>query len=130
LQFATSRPAAGGRLDWVAEAGRSAYNLGMIAEIREAQAQLAELCRRHNVRRLEIFGSAVGLTFNSHTSDLDFIVEFGAFAVGGYAEHYFDLLDDLKRLFGRPIDLVILRAVSNPYLLESINRSRELLYAA
>lgn len=102
----------------------------MIEQIRQAQAQLQELCRRHNVRRLEIFGSATGNTFDPRTSDLDFIVEFGPFESGGYSEHYFALLDELNRLFGRPIDLLVGRAVRNPYLLESINRSRELLYAA
>jgi predicted nucleotidyltransferase len=102
----------------------------MIEEIRQAQPKLAELCRRHNVRRLEIFGSAVGTKFNPQTSDLDFIVEFGPFVAGGYADHYFALIDDLRELFGRPVDLLVSRAVRNPYLLESINRSRELLYAA
>jgi len=102
----------------------------MIDQIREAQPQLAELCRRHNVRRLELFGSGLGPRFDPRTSDLDFLVEFGPFAAGGYAEHYFALLEGLKGLFGRPVDLVVARAVSNPHLLESINRSRELLYAA
>ncbi|HEY4210290.1 MAG TPA: nucleotidyltransferase domain-containing protein [Steroidobacteraceae bacterium] len=102
----------------------------MIREVESAQLQLAELCRRHNVRRLEIFGSATGSSFDSRRSDLDFVVEFGPFPAGGYSEHYFALLEDLKQLFNRPIDLLVGRAIRNPYLLESINRSRELLYAA
>ena len=101
----------------------------MILELQQAQSRLTELCQRHNVRRLEIFGSATGPNFTA-SSDLDFIVEFGPFAAGGYSEHYFALLDDLKQLFNRPIDLLVARAVRNPYLLESINRSRELVYAA
>ena len=32
----------------------------MILELQQAQPRLVELCRRHNVRRLEIFGSATG----------------------------------------------------------------------
>jgi uncharacterized protein len=102
----------------------------MIDQIRQAQARVADLCRRHNVRRLELFGSAMGPKFDPRSSDLDFIVEFGPFAAGEYAEHYFALLEELKELFGRPVDLLVSRAVRNPYLLESINRSRELLYAA
>ena len=100
----------------------------MIEEIREARPQLAKLCRRHNVRRLEIFGSAVICKFESRTGDLDFIVEFGPFAAGGYADRYFALSDDLRQIFGRPVDLLVARAVRNPYLMESINRTRELLY--
>jgi len=102
----------------------------MIEQIRQAHAQVAEICRRHNVRRLDLFGSAVGPKFDPRNSDLDFIVEFGPFAAGEYTEHYFALLEELKQLFGRPVDLLVSRAVRNPYLLESINRSRELLYAA
>jgi len=57
-------------------------------------------------------------------------VEFGPFTKSEYSEHYFALIEDLKSLFGRPVDLLVSRAVRNPYLLESINRTRELLYAA
>ena len=102
----------------------------MIPELQQAQSRLAGLCQRHNVRRLEIFGSASAPNFDASTSDLDFIVEFGPFHAGGYSEHYFALLDDLKQLFNRPIDLLVARAVRNRYLSESINRSRELLHAA
>jgi uncharacterized protein len=102
----------------------------MIAQIRQAKSELAEICRRHNVRRLDLFGSAVGADFDPCTSDLDFLVEFGPFAKGQYSEHYFALIEELKTLFGRPVDVLVSRAVRNPYLLESINRTRESLYAA
>ena len=102
----------------------------MIDQIRQAKSELAEICRRHNVRRLDLFGSAVGSNFDPRTSDLDFLVEFGSFTKGEYSEHYFGLIEDLKSLFGRSVDVVVSRAVRNPYLLESINRTREALYAA
>jgi hypothetical protein len=102
----------------------------MIDQIRQAKSELAEICRRHNVRRLDLFGSAVGPNFDPRTSDLDFLVEFGPFTKGEYSEHYFALIDDLKSLFGRPVDLLVSRAVRNPYLMESINQTRESLYAA
>ena len=63
-------------------------------------------------------------------SDLDFLVEFGPFPKGGYSDHYFGLIEDLKALFGRPVDLLVARAVRNPYLLENINQTRESLFAA
>ena len=61
----------------------------MIDQIRQAKSELAEICRRHNVRRLDLFGSAVGANFDPPTSDLDFLVEFGPFTKGEYSEHYF-----------------------------------------
>ena len=102
----------------------------MIEQIRRARSELAVICLRHNVRRLDSFGSAVGADFDQATSDLDFLVEFGPFAKGGYSEHFFGLIDDLTGLFGRPVDLVVARAVRNPYLLKSINQTREPLFAA
>ena len=39
--------------------------------------ELTELCRRFNVKRLEIFGSAATEAFGAESSDLDFIVDFG-----------------------------------------------------
>jgi len=102
----------------------------MLDQIRQAKSELAQICRRHNVRRLDVFGSALDRSFDPRTSDLDFLVEFGVFTKGEYSEHYFALIEDLKSLFGRPVDAVVSRAVRNPYLLESINRTREALYAA
>jgi len=36
----------------------------------------------------------------------------------------------LMRLFGRPVDLVMIRAIRNPYFLQEIEPTRVLLYAA
>jgi predicted nucleotidyltransferase len=102
----------------------------MIEEIRRARSELAAICQRHNVRRLDLFASVVGADFDQATSDLDFLVEFGPFPKGGYSDHYFGLIDDLTGLFGRPVDLVVGRAVRNPYLLKSINQTCEPLFAA
>jgi predicted nucleotidyltransferase len=102
----------------------------MIDQIRRARSELAAICLRHNVRRLDLFGSAVGSDFDPATSDLDFLVEFGPFPKGGYSEHYFGLIEDLKALFGHPVDLLVARAVRNPYLLQNINQTRESLFAA
>ena len=54
----------------------------MIDPIRQAKPELAEICRRHNVRRLDLFGSAVGSNFDPRASDVDFLVEFGVFTKG------------------------------------------------
>lgn len=47
-----------------------------------------------------------------------------------YARSYFGLLHDLEDLFERPIDLVTVRSLTNPYLLRAIERDRTVLYAA
>lgn len=102
----------------------------MVREIEDQRVGLEDLCRRFQVRRLELFGSASGGGFNPQSSDLDFLVEFEDQPAGGYADAYFGLAESLRELFHRDIDLVVLSAIRNPYFLESIERSRTLLYAA
>jgi hypothetical protein len=41
----------------------------------------------------------------------------------------FGLIEDLTALFDRPIHLFVARAVRNPYILRSINQTRESLFA-
>ena len=102
----------------------------MISLVEEKRAELGRLCAQYHVRRLELFGSADDERFDPERSDLDFLVEFEDLAWDEYAQHYFGLADALEELFGRPVDLVMLAAVDNPYFLEEIESSRRLLYAA
>ena len=102
----------------------------MVRDIEDQRVALEDLCRRFQVRRLELFGSGSGERFNPQSSDLDFLVEFEDPPTGGYADAYFGLAESLRELFHRDVDLVVLSAIRNPYFLESIERSRTLLYAA
>ena len=92
------------------------------------EAELAALCRRFHVRRLELFGSAATARL-SPDSDLDFIVEFEQVARGTYADNYFGLREELEQLFGRPIDLVVSSTIRNPYFRQSVDRTKVLVYA-
>jgi predicted nucleotidyltransferase len=102
----------------------------MTSIVQENREAVEQLCRRFRVRRLELFGSAVGKKFDPETSDLDFLVDFEHLEPEEYADTYFGLLEGLKELFKRNVDLVMISAVKNPYFLKSIERSRTLLYAA
>jgi len=103
----------------------------MISLIEDNCEVLKELCTKYRIRRLEVFGSALtGKNFDAETSDLDFLVEFLPLKTGEYADTYFGLLEALESLFNRHIDLIMVRAVKNPYFLEAINKSRKVLYAA
>jgi predicted nucleotidyltransferase len=102
----------------------------MIRDSERHRTELAALCRRFGVRRLEVFGSVATGGFQSTTSDLDFLVEFERPLGPGYADRYFGLLEALEALFGRPVDLVVASAIKNPYFRESIDKTRVLLYAA
>lgn len=103
----------------------------MIGEVAEKQKDVAALCARFHVQLLELFGSAArGETFDTEQSDLDFLVIFHPLQSGERAESYFGLREALEDLFGRSIDLVMVRAVRNRYFLEAISRDRVALYAA
>lgn len=93
-------------------------------------AEVAELCRRYGVRRLELFGSATGPEFDPVRSDVDLIVQFEQHAPFGALDGYMGLKEELEALFGRPVDLVETGAVRNPYVKADIMRRRELLFAA
>lgn len=92
-------------------------------------ADISELCRRYGVRRLELFGSATTDAFDPHRSDLDFLVAFDANPPDLFSR-YFGLKESLEALFGRDVDLVMIGAMQNPYFIESVNKTRQLVYAA
>ena len=98
----------------------------MIPLISQHSDELAELCRRHHVKRLEVFGSAAVENFNPDTSDIDFLVAFQPLPAGGKAD--FALLEDLKRLFDRSVDLVVDRAIENPYFRQNVDKSKVAVY--
>jgi predicted nucleotidyltransferase len=103
----------------------------MIELVEKQRKRLDELCREYRVRRLEMFGSALDPNrFKKDASDLDFIVEFQPMTPGEHAKAYFALLEKLQDLFGLHVDLLEIKAVDNPYLLESINETRSPIYAA
>jgi uncharacterized protein len=43
---------------------------------------------------------------------------------------YFGMLEELRTLLGREIDLVMVGAVKNPYIARNIERTKQLVYAA
>ncbi len=98
--------------------------------IEERLPQLRELCRRHHVARLELFGSAASGGFNPSTSDLDFVLEYLPEAKELYPDVYFEFKAELEALFGRRVDLVMINAIRNPYFREEVNETKVSLYAA
>jgi hypothetical protein len=97
--------------------------------IQQQKRQISDLCIAHRVRRLALFGSAAGESFDLAQSDLDFLVEFQDLGPGEYADAYFGLLEGLQSLFNRPVDLVMASAIDNPYLAREIRQSEVELYA-
>lgn len=74
--------------------------------IQEKRADIAALCRRFNVRQLEVFGSAArGVDFDPASSDADFLVEFGPEADAGLKD-FLGIKEALEGVLGREVDLI------------------------
>ena len=102
----------------------------MIQDLKNHSSDLVDLCQRFGVNRLDIFGSASVGNFDPQASDLDFLVVFEPMTPSEHADAYFGLLEALKQLFCREVDLVELEAIRNPYFLEAMEETRSNLYAA
>jgi len=97
--------------------------------IERHRQELAELCRRFHVARLEVFGSAAEGHFDEEKSDIDFLVDFEDVVGDSRFDNFFSLQRALSQLFGRSVDLVEPGGLRNPYFIRRVNESRRLVYA-
>jgi predicted nucleotidyltransferase len=102
----------------------------MVSILQDKRDAIAELCVRHGVTRLEVFGSSLREDFRPGESDVDLLVEFGPHEGYALVDAYFGLLDDLRSLLGTDVDLLMADAVRNRYVAREIERTKQLLYAA
>ena len=100
----------------------------MIELVAQKREEVAEHCRRLNVRKLDVFGSAANGKFNPETSDLDFLVEFNDHNSPGICNRYFDLVESLEALFNRKVDLVTAPSVTKPRFKANIEAEKEPVY--
>jgi hypothetical protein len=103
----------------------------MLPLIEERRQELIALCREFGLERLELFGSASNGDFDPERSDLDFLVTYPAgYDMGSWLKRHFELKDRLSKLFGRRVDLIEAGAPRNPFVVQSIEQTKQLLYAA
>ena len=89
--------------------------------------ELKRLCTLYNVEKMYLFGSILNSNFNKD-SDIDFLVKFKSIEISTYFDNYMDFRENLEKLFGREVDLVEEQTLRNPILINSINKSKELIY--
>jgi predicted nucleotidyltransferase len=89
--------------------------------------KIHQLCKQHYVSQLFVFGSVLTDRFDNN-SDVDFLVDFSDIDLRDYADNYFSLKQALEEIFKRQVDLLENNAIRNPYLRQSINSSKRLLY--
>ena len=85
------------------------------------------LCKKHKVKKLYVFGSAVSGNFTDE-SDLDVLVELNESDPLIRGELLLSLWNELELYCHRKVDLLTFNSLRNPYLKESINNTKKLLY--
>ncbi|OFX47744.1 MAG: nucleotidyltransferase [Bacteroidetes bacterium GWA2_30_7] len=98
--------------------------------IKKKIPQIIELFKAHNVIRAYAFGSVCTKNFNKK-SDIDLLIAFqNGIDPLQKGQSIWDLEDALMEIFHRKIDLLTENQLKNPYLIESINKSKQLIYEA
>lgn len=99
----------------------------MSARIQIDRERVADFCRRHQVRRLALFGSVLRDDFRPD-SDVDVLVEFAPDSRAGLFEMA-RMEDELAELIGRRVDLRTPAELSR-YFRDEVVAGAETQYAA
>jgi len=90
--------------------------------------QLKQVLSKYKVKNAYVFGSVVTDKFNQD-SDIDFVVDFIDYSnpleVG---QSIWDLEEELETITARKIDLLTGRSLKNPYFIEELNNTKQLVY--
>ena len=101
----------------------------MLNLIENYKHELQRLCERYDIKTMYVFGSATSSDFNE-SSDIDILISFKEIPFEKYTDNYFELHEKLEQLFNRKVDLLTERSLSNPYFIRSVEKTKQLLYAA
>jgi len=100
--------------------------MGLHAKFQLNKDKIADICRRHHIRKLCLFGSVLRDDFRPE-SDVDVLVEYQPGRAVGF--EVFDIEKELSGLFGgHPVDLVTEKYL-NPRLRDRILKAAEIQYA-
>lgn len=90
---------------------------------------ILDLCRKHKVKTLSVFGSILTDRFNDW-SDVDLLVDFEPVDLDqfDYVGNYFDLKDSLEKLLKRKVDLVEYGNNLNPIFNALVDKKKQLIY--
>lgn len=90
---------------------------------------ITALCKKHNVKELYVFGSAVRSDFNFE-SDIDFALEYDySSCINDPLGNMLSLKSQLESLLKREVDLVEYSQITNKYLKHFIDKEKIILYA-
>jgi len=91
------------------------------------EAKIADFCRRHGIRRLAIFGSALRDDFEPE-SDVDVLIEFEPGTRMGF--EFFSLPTELEDIIGRRVDLCTPSSIRRAYRDMILSDAKDVYVAA
>jgi uncharacterized protein len=89
--------------------------------------KIGEFCQRWKIAELALFGSALRADFRSD-SDVDILVTFAEDADWDLFD-WVNMIEELKGIFGREVDLVEKTAIRNPFRRHYILNTQKVIYA-
>jgi len=90
--------------------------------------RIRDFCRKWKVREFSLFGSVLRSDFGPE-SDVDVLVLLADDAPWDLFD-WVDMIEELKGIYGRPVDLVEKSAITNPFRRHNILQNRKVIYAA
>lgn len=100
----------------------------MNSRIEVKPEQIAVFSRKWKIKELALFGSVLREDFGPE-SDVDILVTFDSEASWSLFD-WPNMMDELKTIFNREIDLVEKAGLRNPYRRHAILTNREVIYVA
>ena len=98
----------------------------MPSRIEIPRDEIAEICRRHRVRRMALFGSVIRDDFTPQ-SDVDVLIEYEPGHAGGF--EFFRMRRELTTMLGREVDMHTAASLS-PYFRQEVLDEAEEIYVA
>ena len=96
-------------------------------DIEIIKQEIESICRLMPVKRLGLFGSAVTSNFLPE-SDVDVLVVFDSDESIDFFDKYFELKEQLEKVFKRQVDLVVDKQFKNPVFRDSVEKTRTVIY--
>lgn len=102
--------------------------MGIGTEIKQRLPDFIDLCKEHKVKSLYAFGSSITDRFNPDSSDIDLVVEIDDLSPLERGEILISFWDKLEVFFQRKVDLLTEKSIRNPFLKNSIDTTKVLIY--
>lgn len=96
-------------------------------------SRIAETCRKYHVKALYVFGSATGQGIDNvfrPESDVDLLVRFEDKYVSSQPFDLFYFKEEMEAIFNRKVDVTEEPAMRNPYFIQVVEQTKQLIYAA